>query len=107
MFFFFFSSRRRHTRCGRDWSSDACSSDLGLPAALYASPNLTNQAGQYNYLQGGNVNLEPEKSKSYTLGVVWSPMRNLSGSVDFWKIKLDKVVSRIPPALAVTNCINS
>src|SRR5690554_5639813 len=27
-YFFFFSSRRRHTRCGRDWSSDVCSSDL-------------------------------------------------------------------------------
>src|SRR2546429_9808949 len=27
-FFFFFSSRRRHTRCSRDWSSDVCSSDL-------------------------------------------------------------------------------
>src|SRR6266436_788087 len=26
---FFFSSRRRHTRCSRDWSSDVCSSDLG------------------------------------------------------------------------------
>src|SRR6266542_2724349 len=27
-FVFFFSSRRRHTRCYRDWSSDVCSSDL-------------------------------------------------------------------------------
>src|SRR6266702_4892359 len=26
---FFFSSRRRHTRWPRDWSSDVCSSDLG------------------------------------------------------------------------------
>src|SRR3712207_7521112 len=26
---FFFSSRRRHTRYWRDWSSDVCSSDLG------------------------------------------------------------------------------
>src|SRR5687768_18415143 len=25
---FFLSSRRRHTRCSRDWSSDVCSSDL-------------------------------------------------------------------------------
>src|SRR5690606_40459584 len=25
---FFFSSRRRHTRFSRDWSSDVCSSDL-------------------------------------------------------------------------------
>src|SRR2546429_1674478 len=28
---FFFSSRRRHTRCSRDWSSDVCSSDLVFP----------------------------------------------------------------------------
>src|SRR5207253_6502973 len=27
-YFFFFSSRRRHTRWPRDWSSDVCSSDL-------------------------------------------------------------------------------
>src|SRR5438067_9820248 len=30
---FFFSSRRRHTRSKRDWSSDVCSSDLN--AALF------------------------------------------------------------------------
>src|SRR5438445_13026652 len=28
---FFFSSRRRHTRYWRDWSSDVCSSDLTRP----------------------------------------------------------------------------
>src|SRR5690606_40263990 len=28
VFVFFFSSRRRHTRFSRDWSSDVCSSDL-------------------------------------------------------------------------------
>src|SRR2546421_2130551 len=28
---FFFSSRRRHTRSDRDWSSDVCSSDLRQP----------------------------------------------------------------------------
>src|SRR3712207_9344882 len=42
--FFFFSSRRRHTRYWRDWSSDVCSSDLATcpagteitgPVALY------------------------------------------------------------------------
>src|SRR5262245_65067081 len=31
--FFFFSSRRRHTRCLSDWSSDVCSPDL-TPLAL-------------------------------------------------------------------------
>src|SRR5690606_40329205 len=38
--FFFFSSRRRHTRFSRDWSSDVCSSDLAklfchLPDVLH------------------------------------------------------------------------
>src|SRR5882757_2596374 len=32
--FFFFSSRRRHTRYWRDWSSDVCSSDLGAQGLL-------------------------------------------------------------------------
>src|SRR2546421_12231832 len=31
--FFFFSSRRRHTRSDRDWSSDVCSSDLASRGA--------------------------------------------------------------------------
>src|SRR5439155_10848374 len=31
---FFFSSRRRHTRWPRDWSSDVCSSDLFLDVRL-------------------------------------------------------------------------
>src|SRR3712207_8829024 len=33
--FFFFSSRRRHTRYWRDWSSDVCSSDLDNAQIAY------------------------------------------------------------------------
>src|SRR3712207_7580652 len=35
--YFFFSSRRRHTRYWRDWSSDVCSSDLAK-GGIYRSP---------------------------------------------------------------------
>src|SRR6266481_3923213 len=35
--FFFFSSRRRHTRWNCDWSSDVCSSDLGVLALAGAA----------------------------------------------------------------------
>src|SRR3712207_7668200 len=35
--FFIFSSRRRHTRYWRDWSSDVCSSDLSVAAAVVSS----------------------------------------------------------------------
>src|SRR5205814_3990627 len=43
--FFFFSSRRRHTRCLSDWSSDVCSSDLKVSiwhGALDTSVNINN-----------------------------------------------------------------
>src|SRR5690606_1540451 len=36
-FVFFFSSRRRHTRFSRDWSSDVCSSDLKLTGKLHVA----------------------------------------------------------------------
>src|SRR2546429_2268290 len=36
--FFFFSSRRRHPRCSRDWSSDVCSSDLFAPSKILPKP---------------------------------------------------------------------
>src|SRR5471030_3350420 len=35
---FFFSSRRRHTRCLSDWSSDVCSSDLRPAPRVAPSP---------------------------------------------------------------------
>src|SRR5690606_41059116 len=37
---FFFSSRRRHTRFSRDWSSDVCSSDLEFVVDM-RSPGIT------------------------------------------------------------------
>src|SRR5690349_22538597 len=44
-FFFFFSSRRRHTRSLRDWSSDVCSSDLLLLADRLHSTLLQRRFG--------------------------------------------------------------
>src|ERR1035441_10872127 len=57
---FFFSSRRRHTRCLSDWSSDVCSSDLywrpGQPSAISIGGNRPNA----NYfLVDGVSNTDP------------------------------------------------
>src|SRR5436309_8986240 len=41
IFVFFFSSRRRHTRFSRDWSSDVCSSDLVRNHPALAETNRT------------------------------------------------------------------
>src|SRR5215469_2199643 len=40
LFIFFFSSRRRHTRSLRDWSSDVCSSDLATAAPECSKESL-------------------------------------------------------------------
>src|SRR5690606_40727366 len=62
---FFFSSRRRHTRFSRDWSSDVCSSDLGDETflaqldkevldfdILVATPQYMPKLGKYARLLG-------------------------------------------------------
>src|SRR5215217_9423939 len=41
LWLFFFSSRRRHTRYWRDWSSDVCSSDLTRGAPPPSGPGVT------------------------------------------------------------------
>src|SRR5690606_40980553 len=38
---FFFSSRRRHTRFSRDWSSDVCSSDLEMSLSAEMMGNVS------------------------------------------------------------------
>src|ERR1035438_10558479 len=56
MFFvFFFSSRRRHTRCLSDWSSDVCSSDLYVERVEYPQyGGVGSYLGSYNF-RGQNV----------------------------------------------------
>src|SRR3990172_9919581 len=59
--FGFFSSRRRHTRCSRDWSSDVCSSDLVATAATAQaqSANINVTANVFQALTVvGNSNLD-------------------------------------------------
>src|SRR5690625_3197703 len=55
--YFFFSSRRRHTRWPRDWSSDVCSSDLGVLVAL--ENGKTSAYGILHLEDRGTIFLEP------------------------------------------------
>src|SRR5262245_62229648 len=56
-FALFFSSRRRHTRCLSDWSSDVCSSDLGgSVAALWSRASEFIQAPEHERDLGIELN---------------------------------------------------
>src|SRR5690606_40322166 len=54
----FFSSRRRHTRFSRDWSSDVCSSDLFYPGSVLAIINDLDQSIRTNHLEHINLLLK-------------------------------------------------
>src|SRR2546429_1994926 len=65
--FFFFSSRRRHTRCSRDWSSDVCSSDLVRPpgeSAETPSGIPADQATEPSHFPGGDGNWHHHQVKA-------------------------------------------
>ena len=51
---------------------------------------------QPTYLQGTSTNLQPEKSKSYTLGIIVEPIKRWSTTLDYYKITLDNQI--IPAA---------
>ncbi|MBV8379790.1 MAG: TonB-dependent receptor [Paucibacter sp.] len=51
---------------------------------------------QFQVLNSGNMQLQPEKSKSGTLGVVYQPIRNASVGLDFWWIRIDQSIGAIP-----------
>src|SRR5205814_2951628 len=55
---FFFSSRRRHTRCLSDWSSDVCSSDLtsGPVPATFGSAMQTSATAWWAPKSGNAAN---------------------------------------------------
>src|SRR2546429_9904893 len=55
---FFFSSRRRHTRCSRDWSSDVCSSDL-LVRRVESLPGVESTAAVNHLPLGGSNSSNP------------------------------------------------
>lgn len=51
---------------------------------------------QFQALQGGNTKLKAEKSKNGTFGLVFEPSRDLTLSMDYFWIKVDKQIGAIP-----------
>src|SRR5205814_4058271 len=73
---FFFSSRRRHTRCLSDWSSDVCSSDLFYLNSLRQTVGSIQVESFCHTLRASNV-FSPSRSEERRVGKEcrsrWSP----------------------------------
>lgn len=63
-------------------------------------------AGQYNFIQGGNPNLNPETAKTYTVGAVWQPSATTLATVDYWSYNVEDTIGNVDPSSILTNCVN-
>lgn len=58
---------------------------------------------QIQYSTGGNPDLKPEKSKSFTLGLVWEASKSLDFSLDFWQITRKDEIKTLDLATVIQN----
>ena len=76
------------------------------PGSSLTDPTTCPSGGQVNVtpgctaitpdsLNGGNVNLEPEESKQYSIGGVLRPTSRIVFSADYWNIAVDNVIGSI------------
>lgn len=66
-------------------------------------------AGQANYTGGGNINLQPETSDSWTIGVVYQPaaVPNLAVTLDYYNIKISDSINQPSPDDALAACFDN
>jgi iron complex outermembrane receptor protein len=80
----------------------------GATAAQIGS--ITNPtAGQANITTGGNLNLKPEKSNSYTFGAVIQPsfFSGFSATIDYYNIKIRDAITTPTPGDIIAACFNN
>src|SRR5437868_8006339 len=78
--FFFFSSRRRHTRSKRDWSSDVCSSDLNRLLDTRQVVPTVPQRVVLNDELSGNRRAEAQREWCGLVQLIVGKLTNSSGS---------------------------
>ena len=78
----------------------------GVTAAQYGNI-LVNPAGQYNGNVTGNPNLDPEESDTYSYGIVLTPsfLPNFSVSVDYYDIKVEKLIGQVGQDFILGQCL--
>jgi len=80
----------------------------GVTAAQYRTIP-TSGASQYNQVVGGNPDLEPESSDTWTYGVVFTPsfLPDLSISLDFFDITVEDLIGTVSPNLTLSQCVTT
>jgi outer membrane receptor protein involved in Fe transport len=78
----------------------------GVTAAQYGTIS-DSPAQQYNAIFGGNPNLKPEKANSATLGVVLSPIKDLTVSLDYFNITVKDRIATVGAPVVLQQCLET
>lgn len=81
--------------------------NTGLPTALFGS--VPEDSGQLNVLTGGNPNLNPETSDTFTLGFVFQPnyVPGLTVTVDYFNIEISDLIASVPATFTLDGCLET
>ena len=63
--------------------------------ASFVKDPVSDEVAQFPVDRYSNPQLKPEKSKQFSIGIVFEPNRNWNGSVDFWSIRKKDIISDI------------
>ncbi|MEO5938749.1 MAG: TonB-dependent receptor [Sphingomonas sp.] len=80
-----------------------CTTFAAFCAAHATNPIYYNQGYTYTLTSSGNPNLKPEKSQSFTAGVVVNPIRAVTITADFWQTKISNVIIPAQSSAAIFN----
>lgn len=75
-------------------------------SAVAGAPGYVQPSSQANGITAGNPDLMPEKSKSFTAGLVLQPTRDLSATIDYWSIDLKEKIDAVDAPTIVQRCFN-
>ena len=78
-----------------------------MTAAQYGNI-LANPAAQYNGNVGGNPDLDPEESDTYSFGIVLTPafLPGFSLTVDYYDIKVEKLINSVGADFILGQCLD-
>ncbi|MDC8784891.1 TonB-dependent receptor [Roseateles koreensis] len=69
--------------------------DKACPAAMLADEDPRCVDNQFNVLNTASATLKAERSKQYTIGMVFEPTKSISATLDYWSIEKTDQISQV------------
>jgi outer membrane receptor protein involved in Fe transport len=87
-------------------ATQAQCANTGVPASMYGKL-AENSTSQYNGRTGGNPNVKPETADTYTVGFVIDPIKNLTITLDAFKLNIKDAIQAVNAQSVFTQCLTT